>query len=175
MAGALKYADRMKDDNVMVILLPDTGERYLSKMYNDDWMRENGFLIPDRVTLRYVLQSKPKNVQQLIAIGSASTVRQALELIRENDVSQLPVIDNGKAVGTVIDSDLMSMVLEEHAKLDLPVSKLMKPAFPVLGSSAAIEHAIDLLKKKDSAVLVEEDHTIVGILTRYDVIEYMTR
>jgi cystathionine beta-synthase len=136
-------------------------------------MRENGFLIPDRVTLRYVLQSKAKGVQQLIAIGSASPARKALELIRENDISQLPVIDNGRPVGTVIDSDLLTAVLEDSTKLDLPVSKIMKPAFPVLGAASPVEHAIDYLK--GAAVLVEDEHTIVGILTRYDVIEYMTR
>lgn len=175
LAGALKYADRMKESDVMVILLPDTGERYLSKVYNDDWMRENGFLTPDKITVRYVLQSKAKNVQQLIAIDPATTVRKALDLFKENDVSQLPVIEKGKPVGTIIDNDLMSAVLEEDTKLDAEVKTVMKPAFPVLGASAPIEHAIDFLKKKDSAVLVEEDHKLIGILTRYDVIEYMAR
>ncbi len=85
LAGALKYADRMKDNDVMVVLLPDTGERYLSKIYNDDWMRENGFLTPDKITVRYVLQSKAKNVQQLIAIDPTTTVRKALDLFKEND------------------------------------------------------------------------------------------
>lgn len=174
-AGALKYADRMKDNDVMVILLPDTGERYLSKIYNDDWMRENGFLTPDRITVRYVLQSKAKNVQQLIAIDPSTTVAQALDLFKEHDVSQLPVLEKGKAVGTVIDNDLMSAVLEDHSRIGLPVSKLMEPAFPVIGVGSPIEHAIDFLKKKDSAVLIEEDHRIIGILTRYDVIEYMAR
>lgn len=174
-AGALKYADRMKDNDVMVILLPDTGERYLSKIYNDDWMRENGFLIPDRVTAKYVLQSKPKNVQALIAIDSSTSIRTALDLFREHDVSQLPVIDKGKSVGTVIDNALMSAVLEDNTKLDQPVKILMEPSFPVIGSSSPIDHVIDLLKKKDSAVLVEENHKIIGILTRYDVIEYMAR
>ena len=175
MAGALKYADRMKENDVMVILLPDTGERYLSKVFNDDWMRENGFLIPDRITLRYVLQSKAKNVQQLIAIDPTTTVRKALDLFKENDISQLPVIEKGKPVGTVIDNAVMSAVLDDNKKLDAPVSQLMEPSYPVLGATAPIEHAIDYLKKKDSAVLVEEDHKIIGILTRYDVIEYMAR
>jgi cystathionine beta-synthase len=175
MAGALKYADRMKDQDVMVILLPDTGERYLSKIYNDDWMRENGFLIPDRVTAHYVLQSKSRNVQQLIAIDPSTTVRRALDLFKEHDVSQLPVLDKGRPVGTILDNDLMSAVLEDNSRLDAEVSKLMKPPFPVIGAASPIEHAIDFLKKKDSAVLIEEDHKLIGILTRYDVIEYMAR
>ena len=175
MAGALKYADRMNDNDVMVILLPDTGERYLSKVYNDDWMRENGFLMPDRVTVRYILQSKAKTLPQLIAIDPQTTVRKALDLFKEHDVSQLPVIEKGKGIGTVIDNALMSAVLEDSKKLDAKVTELMDPAYPVLGASSPIEHAIDFLKKKDSAVLIEEDHKIVGIITRYDVIEYMAR
>jgi len=175
MAGALKYADRMKDNEVMVVLLPDTGERYLSKIFSDDWMRENGFLIPDRITVRFVLQSKSRSVQQLIAVSPTTTVRDALDLFKLHDVSQLPVITKGKVVGTVIDNDLMLSVLENNELFDAPVDKLMKPAFPVIGADAPIEHAIDFLKKKDSAVLIEEDHKIIGILTRYDVIEYMAR
>jgi len=175
MAGALKYADRMKDNDVMVILLPDTGERYLSKIYNDDWMRENGFLTPDKITLRYVLQSKAKKVSQLIAVDPTTTIRKALDLFRENDISQLPVLEKGKSVGTVGDNDLMSAVLDDHKKLDATVNTMMKPSYPILGASAPIEYAIDYLKKKDSAVLVEDEHKIVGILTRYDVIEYMAR
>ncbi len=176
MAGALKYAaEHMKENEVMVILLPDTGERYLSKIYNDDWMRENGFLTPDRVTVRYVLQNKSKTVPQLVSIDSATTVQKALEFFKQHDVSQLPVIDKGKPVGTVIDNDLMSTVLEDNSKLSHPVSKHMKPAFPIIGAGAPIEHAIDFLKKKDSAVLIEEEQKIIGILTRYDVIEYMAR
>jgi cystathionine beta-synthase len=174
-AGALKYADRMKEDDIMVILLPDTGERYLSKIYNDEWMRENGFLIPDRVTAKYVLQGKSKNIPQMVAIDPSATVRDALDLFRQNDVSQLPVIEKGKPIGTLIDNDLMSAVLEDNARLDHKVRDLMEPAFPVIGASAPIEHAIDFLKKKDSAVLIEEDHKIIGILTRYDVIEYLAR
>jgi cystathionine beta-synthase len=175
MAGALKYADRMKDKEIMVILFPDTGERYLSKVYNDDWMRENGFLIPDRVTARYVLQSKARNVQQLIAIDPTTTVRHALDLFKEHDVSQLPVLEKGRPVGTIIDNDLMSAVLEDNSRMDAEVRTIMKPPFPVIGAASPIEHAIDFLKKKDSAVLVEEDHKLTGILTRYDVIEYMAR
>ena len=138
-------------------------------------MRENGFLIPDRVTAKYVLQAKSKNIPQMVAIDPSATVRDALDLFRQNDVSQLPVIEKGKAIGTLIDNDLMSAVLEDNGRLDQKVREHMEPAFPVIGSSAPIEHAIDFLKKKDSAVLVEEDHKIIGILTRYDVIEYLAR
>jgi len=174
-AGALKYAERMKDNEVMVILLPDTGERYLSKIYNDDWMKENGFLAPDRVTVKYILEHKAKTDRQLVSITPTTLIREALSYFRQHDISQLPVIDKGKAVGTVTDSDLMSAVLADNTKLDAQVMSIMKPSFPIIGSASPVEHAIDFLKQKDAAVLIEEEKKIIGILTRYDVIEYMTR
>jgi len=176
MAGALKFAERMKDNDVMVVLLPDTGERYLSKVYNDDWMRENGFLLPEKLTVRFVLQGKAKTLPPLISADPTMTVRKALDLVKEHDVSQLPIIDSkGRAVGSVEDGDLMSAVLENSAVLDTPVSQMMEKTFPVIGADAPLEHAVDLLTKKHPAVLVEDDHKTVGILTRYDVIEYMNR
>ena len=175
MAGALKFAEKMKDDEVMVILLPDTGERYLSKIYNDDWMKENGFLTPDRVTVKYVLEHKAVNVRRLVAITPTTSVREALAFFRQHDISQLPVIDKGKPVGTVTDNDLLSGVLADNTKLDAKVSDIMKPPYPIIGSASPVEHAIDFLKAKDAAVLIEEDKKMIGILTRYDVIEYLTR
>ena len=165
----------MKDDEVMVILLPDTGERYLSKIYNDDWMKENGFLTPDRVTVKYVLEHKAVNVRRLVAITPTTSVREALAFFRQHDISQLPVIDKGKPVGTVTDNDLLSGVLADNTKLDAKVSDIMKPPYPIIGSASPVEHAIDFLKAKDAAVLIEEDKKMIGILTRYDVIEYLTR
>jgi cystathionine beta-synthase len=172
-AGALKYADHMKQDEVMVILLPDSGERYVSKIFNDDWMRENGFLIPDKITAKYVLQAKSRNMPQLVAVDPITTVRKALDLIKEHDVSQLPVIEKGHPVGTIIDNEIMSAVLEDRTLMDSPVSKIMSPPYPLIGAGSPLEHAVDHLKARDSAVLIEEDHKIIGILTRYDVIEFL--
>ncbi|MBF8295035.1 MAG: Pyridoxal-5'-phosphate-dependent protein beta subunit [Bacteroidetes bacterium] len=173
-AGTLKLAERLSEKDVVVALLPDTGERYLSKIYNDDWMRENRFLIPEKITLRYVLQAK-RGVNQLISIDPVTTVRKALDLLSEHNVSQLPVIDNGQPVGSVEESELMSSVLESPALFDAPVSSLMEAAFPVVHIEESINQAIALLSKKHPAVLVQDDGKIVGIVTRFDVIEYMSR
>jgi cystathionine beta-synthase len=175
MAGALKVAEKLTETDVMVVILPDSGERYLSKMYNDDWMREHGFLIPERITVRYILDSKPPPLRRLVAVDPVTTIRRTLDLFKEHDISQLPVLEKGKPVGTVIDNEVMSAVLENTALLDSGVSRIMQPPFPVVGIDSTIDYAIDFLKKKDSGVLVEENEKIVGILTRYDVIEYMAR
>lgn len=175
MAGALKVAERLTEKDVMVVILPDTGERYLSKIYNDDWMRENRFLVPERITLRYVLESKGKEVPPLIYVSPLDTVRKALDLIRENDISQLPVLEGSETVGSVSDANLMAAVLENAKLFDAPIKELMEPSFPKAHLNEDINNAIQLLTKKNPAVLVEEDHKIVGIVTRFDVIEYMSR
>jgi len=175
-AGMMKIAHRFTDDDVVIVLLPDSGERYLSKIYNDDWMRENGFLTPERITARYVLESKGKTPQKLLAIDPVSTVRKALDLIREHDVSQLPVLDGGKSVGSVNDHELMTMVMERPETVDSPVSAVMSPGFPVVDIDAQVDDVIKLMTaKKNAAVLVEDQKKYCGILTRYDVIEFMRR
>lgn len=174
MAGALKYAEGLGKDDIVVVLLPDTGERYLSKIYNDDWMRENRFLIPEKITVRFVLEGK-RGIPDLISIDPVATVRKALDLMNEHHVSQLPVLDKGKAVGSVEESDLMSAMIADPAKADAPVNTVMNPGFPRIDFNDPISQAISVLSKKHHAVLVEDGTKVVGILTRFDVIEYMSR
>jgi cystathionine beta-synthase len=175
-AGLMKIADRFKPDDVVVVLLPDSGERYLTKIFNDDWMREYGFLTPERITARYVLESKAKKMERLVAIDPITTVRKALDLIKENDVSQIPVLDHGKPVGAVHDYELMTTVMERPALVESPVSAVMGPSFPTVNIDSQIEDVIHLMTaKKNAAVLVEDDQKITGILSRYDVIEYMAK
>jgi cystathionine beta-synthase len=172
--GMMKIADRFKEDDVVVVLLPDSGERYLSKIFNDDWMRENGFLTPEKVTARYILSAKGKTIHSLVAIDPITTVRKALDLIKENDISQLPILDRGRPVGSVHDNELMTKVLERPTLVDSPVSTVMGPSFPTVNIDSQIEDVVGLMRnKKNSAVLIEEDQKMMGILTRYDVIEYM--
>ncbi len=175
-AGMMKIASRFTGDDVVVVLLPDTGERYMSKMYNDDWMRENGFLRPERITVRYALDSKSKHPRGVIAVGPASPVRLALDTLRKHDISQIPVMEDGKAIGTVHDHELMMKVMEHPSLVDAPVRDVMGGSFPVVSIDASIEEVLRLMRVKENyAVLVEEGGTIDGILNRYDVMEYMGR
>jgi cystathionine beta-synthase len=175
-AGLMKVAGKFRDNDVVVVLLPDSGERYLTKLYNDDWMREYGFLVPEKITARYVLESSRRKSGDVVAIDPITTVRKALDLMREHDISQLPVLERGRPVGGVTDHDLMTSVMERPALVDSPVSTLMGPGFPVVNIDVVVEDVIrHLTAKKNPAVLVEEDQKIAGILSRYDVIEYMAR
>jgi len=173
-AGMMKIADRFKENDVVVVLLPDLGERYLSKIFNDDWMKENGFLRPEKITARYVLESKGKDLRKLIEIDPLTTIRKALELMRQKDISQIPVLDRGKPVGSAHDSELMAKVMERPTLVDSPVSSVMEPSFPAINIDSQIEDVVKLMTtKRNSAVLVEDQQKITGILTRYDVIEFM--
>ncbi len=174
-AGMMKIAERFTENDVVVVLLPDSGERYLSKIYNDDWMQEHGFLVPEKITARYILASK-KRWGVLIAVDPMTTVRKTLELFKEKDISQIPVLDRGKPVGAVHDSDVMARVLERPTLMDSPVSALMDAPFPVVNVDSLVDDFLKLMTtKKNSAVLIEDQQKITGILTRYDVIEFLGR
>ena len=174
-AGMLKIADRFTEDDVVVVLLPDSGERYISKIYNEDWMRENGFLPPERVTARYLLRSNaPHRSADLVAIGPDAVVKKALELIKAHDVSQIPVLEAGRAVGSLHDNELMSIVLERPELIEAPVRSVMGPRFPCVHIDTPIEDVVRLMSTKHNpAVLVEDNDEITGILSRYDVIEFL--
>jgi cystathionine beta-synthase len=172
-AGMMKIADRFNENDVVVVLLPDSGERYLSKIYNDDWMQEHGFLVPEKITARYILASK-KRWGELVAVDPMTSVRKTLELFKEKDISQIPVLDRGKPVGAVHDSDVLARVLEHPAVMDSPVSTLMDAPFPVVNVDSLVDDFLKLMTaKKNSAVLIADQQKITGILTRYDVIEFL--
>jgi cystathionine beta-synthase len=175
-AGLMKIADRFLDDDVVVVLLPDSGERYLSKIFSDNWMRENGFMSTERITAETVLRGKGGDVRRLVSVDSSATIRTALDLIRANDVSQVPVLDRTRPVGALHDYELMRIVLETPALADAPVSQVMAPCFPSVPPGTPIDEVIRLMTAKHhSAILIEEDGAIRGILTRYDVVEFMSK
>lgn len=175
MFGALKLAEQLTDKDVVVVILPDTGERYLSKVYNDDWMRENRFLEPERVTLRYILQGKSKEIPPIVSVAPLDNIRRALDLIRDHNISQLPVVEKSSVVGSITEGKLTSAVLDNSSVLDDPVRTIMEAPLPKLKADTNIEHAVDLLGKKNPAVLVEEESKIIGIVTRFDMLEYLSR
>jgi len=173
-AGMMKVADRFTDDDVVVVVLPDSGERYLSKIYDDDWMREYGFLVPEKVNARYVLERKPPAERRLISAAPGDPVRSALDLFRGHDISQIPVLDGEHCVGSLHDHSLMLKIFEQPDLLSARVDSVMARPFPTVRCEASIDEVLRLLSAKDQyAVLVVEEKGLVGILSRYDVIEFM--
>jgi cystathionine beta-synthase len=173
---ALKIARKVSDPNAFVVtVLCDTGERYLSKVYNDEWMRENQMLDSPRITLRHVLGGKESEdgVPAVISVGPGASVRQALGLMALHDVSQLPVMDGANCVGSVSDWSLSQKSLENPKQLDATVSDIMDSPFPVVAGDQPVDSVVKLLSKSNPAVLVRENGKVQGIVTRSDMLRFM--
>ena len=171
---ALDLARRIDDPDAFVVaFLCDTGERYLSKLYSDEWMRENQMLEAEHVTLGDMLSRKDANAPAIVSVAPAAGVRQALNLMALHDVSQLPVMDGDECVGSVVEATLSQRGLETPALLEATVREVMDAPFPSLTSDEAIEFAVKLLSKSTPAVLVLEHGHVEGIVTRSDMLRFM--
>jgi cystathionine beta-synthase len=173
---ALEVAREVDDpDACVVFVLCDTGERYLSKVFNDEWMRENRLLDPVRVTARDMMGDKEDGAPRgLISVAPETPVRQALGLITANNVSTLPVVSAGDCVGHVSEATLMAKILEDTKLLDRSVQHLMDAPLPVVDAHVDLPGVTGLLSRHNPAVLVREGGMLSGILTRYDVLRWVT-
>ncbi len=170
---ALKVAREVNDPNAFVVtILCDTGERYLSKLYSDEWMRENQMLDMPKVNLHHVLGRK-NGSRSVISVAPGASVRQALGLMNLHDVSQLPVIDKDSCVGSVSDWSLSQKSLENAKLLELPVSEVMESPFPVVTSEQPVDSVVKLLSKSNPAVLVQDNGEVQGIITRSDMLDFV--
>jgi cystathionine beta-synthase len=170
---ALEVARAASPDALVVVLLPDTGERYLSKVHNDEWMRDNHLLDPAITRISDAIGTKARGVPRLLSVQSTEPLRSALALIEQYDVNQIPVFRNREVVGTLHDSDVLRSALQNPAVLDQPAESLMAPALPVVSGSVSVEHVTRLLATGTSAVLVEKDGAVAGILTRFDLLQFI--
>jgi cystathionine beta-synthase len=171
---ALNVARQIDDPGSLIVaMLPDTGERYLSKLYSDEWMRENQMLDADRTTMSFILDGKRKGNQPIISVGPGTTVRQALRLMSLHDISQLPVMDGGSSVGSVADWSLSAKSLDDTKLLDATVSTVMDPPFPTVDGGQSVDNVAKLMSKANPAVLVREDGKVAGIVTRSDMLNYL--
>ena len=172
--AAIQVAKRAKPDEVVVVLIPDTGERYLSKVHSDEWMRDNRLLDSSAVTVAEVLRAKGNHVPALVSVNFDETVSRALELIREFNISQLPVLKDGKVVGSVTEGALLQKVLDGTANPGARLEYLLEKALPTVPLPERLSRAMKLLAGSNAAVAVDENGRPTGILTRFDLIEYIT-
>ena len=173
---ALNVAKQIDDPNAFVVtMLCDTGERYLSKVYNDEWMRENQMMDSPRVMLSHVLGGKEGNrdAPAVVSVAPGASVRQALGLMALHDVSQLPVMDGPNCVGSVSDWSLSQKSLENPKLLDATMNEVMESPFPIIASDQPVDSVVKLLSKSNPAVLVRENGTVQGIVTRSDMLRFM--
>jgi cystathionine beta-synthase len=172
--SALDVARRVDDPRALVVtVLADTGERYLSKVYNDEWLRENQILDAERRRVADLVRGKENGAPPLISVAPQATVRQALNLMSTYNVSQLPVLENENDVGAVSEQALMARALEDPTALDRPVRELMDSPFPVVDGEWSVERLTELLSRETPAALVKSGGRLAGIVTRYDLLHQL--
>ncbi|WP_132994031.1 cystathionine beta-synthase [Gordonia zhaorongruii] len=182
--AALEVAEREGPDAVVVVLLPDGGRGYMSKIFNDDWMSSYGFLrtpldgkARDESTVGALLRGKSGSMPDLVHTHPQETVRDAVEILREYGVSQMPVVGAeppimaGEIAGAVTERDLLSAVFEGRAGLADPVSEHMGTAFPLIGSGERVSMAMKALSESDALMVIDEGKPI-GVITRHDLLAF---
>ena len=171
---ALQVAREVDDAKAcMVAFLCDTGERYLTKLYNDEWMRENQMLDGDRVSVLQLLGAKKGDAPMIVSTAPGASVRQALRLMSLHDISQLPVLDGRDCVGSISEAAVSARALEDPKLLDAAVSAVMDAPFPIVDGALPVESAVKLLSKTNPALLVRGSNGMQGIVTRSDVLQFL--
>jgi cystathionine beta-synthase len=178
--AAIKVAETLPEDAVVVVLLPDGGRGYLSKIFNDEWMASYGFVRDDSGrTVGEVLHAKGGELPNLVHTHPTETVRDAIEILREYGVSQMPVVKAeppvvlGEVAGSVGERDLLDLLFTGRAKLADSVEKHMSPGLPLVGAGEPVSAARTALVGSD-AILVVEDGKPAGVLTRADLLGFLS-
>jgi cystathionine beta-synthase len=173
-AAALRVARDLDESGVVVFIVCDTGEHYLTKFHSDEWMKEKRLLEPQKITAGLIRETKGQNSPPtLITATPAERVSDALAKMNEYDLTQLPVLEDGRAVGSLRENRVLAKALGNRELLEAPVSELMEASFPVLDVDASSAEVIHQLQSSP-AVLVEEYGRIIGIITRHDVLDTPT-
>jgi cystathionine beta-synthase len=171
LAGLHQLKDKLTKDDVVVVVIHDHGSRYVGKIYNDDWMRERGFL-EEELSVRDLLRKKGK--QDFIAIHKDQKVGEALELMRQHDISQMPVVEKDEIVGSLTESNLLNYLLDNPTENgQATVHNIMGEAFPMVDEDIKLSQLRMFINKKINAVLVKDKAGKMHIVTQYDILQAM--
>ena len=175
LVAARRVAQELPADAVMVVLLPDNGRGYLSKIFNDEWMRTNGFLGEAGLaaTVGEVLRAKGA-LPKLITLSPGDTVRRAVELMREFQISQIPVMEDGAMVGSINEVAVMQLIFDHADIVHGAVKDVMGRPFAMLDEKEAVGHAYKELSLGHGAVVVGHEGKAIGVLTKMDIINYLS-
>ncbi|PWI06158.1 cystathionine beta-synthase [Streptomyces sp. NWU339] len=184
--AALRVAERLGEDDVVVVLLPDSGRGYLSKIFNDEWMADYGFLEDAGPSARVgaVLDHKEGgHIPSLVHMHPDETVGQAIEVLREYGVSQMPVVKPGaghpdvmaaEVVGSVVERELLDALFSKHASLEDPLEKHMSAPLPQVGSGEPVADLMAVLGKADAAIVLVEGKP-TGVVGRQDLLSFLAK
>ncbi len=166
--GVLQLKEHFKPEDVVVVLFHDSGSRYVGKMFNDDWMRERGFL--DEEITKAVDLIKNHKDKSLVIVKTEELVSHAIDRMKKYNISQIPVIDTTGFVGSVDESDLFRSYLEDKNIADKPIKSVMGKPYPIVKSSTPVDEVSKLITKDNHAVLVELENGKHHIITKHDII-----
>ncbi|MFJ6572021.1 cystathionine beta-synthase [Streptomyces sp. NPDC091292] len=183
--AALRVAERLGPDDVVVVLLPDSGRGYLSKIFNDEWMADYGFLADTGPSARVgdVLRDKEGGLPSLVHMHPDETVGQAIEVLREYGVSQMPIVKPGaghpdvmaaEVIGSVVERELLDALFAQRASLTDPLDKHMSPPLPQVGSGEPVADLMSVLGKADAAIVLVEGKP-TGVVSRQDLLSFLAR
>jgi cystathionine beta-synthase len=173
--GALEYArEHLTDDDVMVIILPDHGTRYLNKIYNDTWMKDHGFLERTFATARDIVHRK-NGQGTLLTVSTDSKVAEAIRVLNREGISQIPVVDQkGDVVGSLTDSVILHRLIEEPEVRQLNVEEVMDKPFKFVALDSTVDTLSSLIDRENKALLVRDETNAVHIITQADLLAAMT-
>jgi cystathionine beta-synthase len=166
--GLLQLKDKLKEEDVVVVLFHDHGSRYLGKIFNDDWMRERGFLEEEIKTASDLIEKHAD--QPLVTLFAEELVSHAVAKMRKFGISQIPVLKDNKFVGSLDENHVYQVLVENPNLIDASISSVMQKAFPIVGTKASIEEISKLLDKQTPAALVDLGDGKYHIVTKYDII-----
>lgn len=177
-ATALRVARRLTEPANIVAILCDSGDRYLSKLHSDEWMKENRFLDegrPEQAEVDVVLSRKSTRLPSLVHVTPSTPVKEVMDLMAEYNISQIPVLEGNVCRGNVTEGRLTRKILENRQVLNWAVSEVMEPGVPVVDATEPVESAMKILTRREaSAVLVKRYDVLVGIVTRHDLVRYLS-
>jgi len=174
-AGAIKYAKQSGKKENILVLLPDGASKYISKIFNDDWMRENGFLEGEEKgfgTVRDLLAGKPK--QGVLTVAPTATLRDVIDTLKSHGISQVPVVKDGKLFGLVHEVDVLRHLLSGDATQDSTIETIIESDYATVTPSTKVELLKGVLGDAKLAVVMEGE-AVVGVVTKIDLIDYLTR
>jgi cystathionine beta-synthase len=169
--GVLQLKDELKEDDVVVVLFHDHGSRYIGKIFNDDWMRERGFLDENHKTAGDLVAKHAD--EPLVSVFAEELVSHAIAKMRKYSISQIPVMRDGKFVGSLDDIHTYQVLIDNPEKRDTPISAIMQKPFPIVKEQTTLEDVSKLINKETPAVLVELSNGKHHIVTKHDIIEAM--
>jgi cystathionine beta-synthase len=171
LAAALRVASSLDENAIVVFIVCDTGEHYLSKHHSDEWLKEKRLLEPQKITAGLISGTKkPQAPKTLVSVTPANTVAEALEQMDDLGLTQMPVLEEGRAIGSLRENRVLAKVVRNRELLNSPVSEVMEASFPTVDVDVSSSEVAKRLQTS-AAVLVEEYGRIIGIITRHDVLD----